>query len=104
MGGTKIEIAALDAARAVRHRARVPTPKGDYAATVEAIAGLVEGAERASGERGSVGVAMPGAISLATGRVKNANSAWLNGRPLKEELERRLAGEAELGERTVRGA
>ena len=96
LGGTKIEVAALDAAGAVRHRARVATPKGDYAATLAAIAALVEDAERALGERGTVGIAMPGAISLATGRVKNANSTWLNGRPLKEDLERRLAREVRL--------
>jgi len=96
LGGTKIEIAALDAAGKVRHRARVATPRDDYAGTIESVAGLVEDAERALGERGTVGIAMPGAISLVTGRVKNANSTWLNGRPLKEDLERRLAREVRL--------
>jgi len=96
LGGTKIEIAALDDAGAVRHRERSATPAGDYRATVEAIAGLVDRAEAALGERGSVGIAMPGAISLATGRVKNANSTWLNGKPLKEDLEKRLAREVRL--------
>ena len=96
LGGTKIEIAALDHAGAVRHRERVATPKDDYPGTLEAVAGLVEGAERALGARGTVGIAMPGAISLATGRVKNANSTWLNGRPLKQDLERRLAREVRL--------
>ncbi len=91
LGGTKIELAALDAAGALRHRMRVPTPAGDYAATVEAIGALVDAAERALGARGSVGVATPGAISLATGRIKNANSTCLNGRALREDLERRLA-------------
>jgi fructokinase len=33
---------------------------------------------------------IPGTISPATGRVKNANSTWLNGRPLREDLEARL--------------
>ena len=96
LGGTKIEIAALDDAGAVRHRERSATPAGDYRATVEAIAGLVDRAEAALGERGSVGIAMPGAISLVTGRVKNANSTWLNGKPLKEDLEKRLAREVRL--------
>ncbi|HEX3099276.1 MAG TPA: ROK family protein [Usitatibacter sp.] len=96
LGGTKIEIAALDEAGAERHRARIATPRGDYAGTLDAIAGLVEEAERKLGESGPVGIAMPGAISLATGRVKNANSTWLNGRPLKEDLERRLAREVRL--------
>jgi fructokinase len=96
LGGTKIEIAALDAAGDVRYRARVATPRGDYAGTIEAIAGLVSEAESALGESGTVGIAMPGAMSLATGCVKNANSTWLNGRALKEDLERRLAREVRL--------
>jgi len=90
LGGTKIELAALDHAGAVRHRERIATPAGDYAATVEAVGRLVEGADRALGERGTVGVATPGALSLATGRIKNANSTCLNGRALKEDLERRV--------------
>ena len=96
MGGTKIELAALDAAGAVRHRERVPTPAGDYGATVEAIARLVEDAERVLGERGTVGVATPGAISRANGLIKNANSTCLNGRALHDDLARRLGREVRL--------
>jgi fructokinase len=90
LGGTKIELAALDAAGAFVLRQREPTPAGDYAATVDAIGGLVDAAERELGERSPVGIATPGAVSRLTGRIKNANSAWLNGRPLREDLERRL--------------
>jgi fructokinase len=90
LGGTKIEIAALDGAGGVRHRERVATPAGDYEATVEAVARLVADADRALGERGTVGIATPGAVSLATGRIKNANSTCLNGHALKEDLERRI--------------
>jgi fructokinase len=96
LGGTKIEAAALDAAGGVRLRRRVDTPIDDYAATVEAIAALVQSIENELGAKGSVGVAMPGALSLANGRVRNANSTWLNGRPLKEDLEKRLAREVRL--------
>jgi len=96
LGGTKIELAALDASGAVHYRNRIPTPAGDYEATIVAIARLVEEAEASLGERGTVGIAMPGAISLATGRIKNANSTWLNGRALKEDLEHRLAREVRL--------
>ena len=90
LGGTKIEAIALDADGRGRLRRRVATPHDDYAATLEAIAGLVEGVERELGGRGSVGIGMPGALSPATGLVKNANSVWLNGRPLAADLERRL--------------
>ena len=90
LGGTKTEALALDAAGRVLRRERIATPRDDYDATLVAVAGLVEGIEAGLGRRGTVGIGMPGAISPATGLVKNANSTWLNGRPLREDLERRL--------------
>ncbi|MFO0233406.1 MAG: ROK family protein, partial [Burkholderiales bacterium] len=96
LGGTKIEIAALDGAGAPRLRRRVPTPRDDYDATVSAIAALVADAERELGARGTVGVGIPGTISTPTGRVKNANSTWLNGRALREDLERTLGREVRV--------
>jgi fructokinase len=87
LGGTKIEIIALDAAGRTLLRRRRPTPRDDYGATLEAIRELVQGAEAELGERGTVGFGTPGAISPATGLLKNANSTWLNGRPLDRDLE-----------------
>ena len=90
LGGTKIEAIALgDDGRALLRR-RVPTPRDDYDATLAAIAALVAGIEGDLGRSGTVGVGMPGAISPATGFVKNANSVWLIGRPLAEDLQARL--------------
>jgi fructokinase len=85
LGGTKIEGIVLDGAGRVAAQKRVPTPRDDYAGTVQAIAGLVREFER-GGPRMSVGLGIPGTISRATGLVKNANSVWLNGRPLHEDL------------------
>ena len=96
LGGTKIEAAALDAAGTIVQRQRIATPAGQYDATIEAIAQLVQHIERDLGERGSVGIATPGARSLVDGRMKNANSVVLNGRPLKEDLERRLDREIRM--------
>jgi fructokinase len=101
LGGTKIEVAALDPARwpsagAIGLRRRVPTPRDDYAATVGAIARLVHDAERELGARGTVGVGIPGTLSALTGRVKNANSTWLNGRPLREDLQAALGREVRI--------
>ena len=90
LGGTKIEGLALSAEGAVAARRRVPTPRDDYTATLEAVARLVLDLEREAGGPGTVGVGMPGAISPATGRVKNANSVWLNDRALAEDLQRLL--------------
>jgi fructokinase len=91
LGGTKIEIAALDAAGEIRLRQRIDTPAGDYAATIAAIVVLVEAAERELGATGRVGIAIPGSASLRTGRIRNANSACLNGELLQKDLEARLA-------------
>ena len=96
LGGTKIELAALDEGGAIVLRRRVATPVGDYAATIEAVGALLEAAEAELGTHGTVGVATPGALSLATGRIKNANSTCLNGQPLREDLERRLGREVRL--------
>jgi len=91
LGGTKIEGIALARDGSIPVRLRVATPRGDYAGTIEAIAGLVWQIEQGLGEVATVGIGMPGAISPATGVVKNANSVWLNGRPLSEDLQSRLA-------------
>jgi fructokinase len=90
LGGTKIEAIAMDDAGGVRARLRVPTPRGDYPGTLEAIAGLFAELERAAGPIATVGMGIPGTISPATGLVKNANSTWIIGRPLDQDLARRL--------------
>ena len=90
LGGTKIEAAVLAEDGRIVLRQRVHTPQGNYDETIEVLAKLVEGCEVAAGPNPSVGVGIPGAISAATGLVKNANSTWLNGRPLVEDLSRRL--------------
>ena len=86
LGGTKIEIIALDAAGRELLRRRIPTPQGDYAGTLRAIAALVDATESALGERGRIGVGIPGAESMIDGRIKNANSTCLNGKPLRLDL------------------
>ena len=96
LGGTKIEGIALAAGGEALAGRRVPTPRGDYGDTVRAIAALVGTLESEAGSRGTVGIGMPGAISPATGLVKNANSTWLNGQPLQQDLDRALARSVRL--------
>lgn len=87
LGGTKIEVLAMDVNGVELLRRRVPTPRGDYERTVRAIKHLVEGAESELSMRATVGVGIPGTLSMATGLVKNANSTWINGKPLDRDLE-----------------
>jgi fructokinase len=89
LGGTKTEIVALDPAGREILRRRIPTVR-DYAGTITAITGLVAQAESQSGQRGSVGLAIPGNVSRQTGLIKNANSTWLNGKPFSRDLETAL--------------
>lgn len=90
LGGTKIEAIALDAGGATLSRQRVATPRDDYSATLEAIAGLVAALEGETGRQGRIGLGTPGAISPFSGRLRNANSVWLNDRALDQDLAHRL--------------
>ena len=90
LGGTKIEAIALDDDGGTLLRRRISSPRDDYNATLEAVVGLVRHIERDLGEVGTVGVGIPGTISPASGLVKNANSTWLIGRPLADDLAGRL--------------
>ena len=91
LGGSKIEIVALELDGGERLRRRVATPQGDYAATLAAVATLVEDAERELHAHGTVGVGTPGSISRATGLLRGSNSVCLNGQPIRRDLERVLA-------------
>src|SRR5277367_2471867 len=84
-GGTKIEVAALDRNGAFLARIRAPNP-GSYDAAIRTICALVGEAESVAGAKGTVGIGTPGSISPRTGVMRNANSVWLNGRNLKDEL------------------
>src|SRR6266545_2325901 len=90
LGGSKIEGIAIGDDGSERLRRRIAAPRGVYAATLSAIVDLVHDIEEACADRGSVGVGIPGTISSATGLVKNANSTWLIGQPLGEDLPRLL--------------
>jgi predicted NBD/HSP70 family sugar kinase len=96
LGGTKIELIALsDEGREIL-RQRVATPQGDYGKTVRVIVDMIEQAEAELGQRGSVGVGTPGAVSRATGLMKNCNSTCLNGQPLQGDLQVALRREVRL--------
>ena len=85
LGGTKIELIALDDSGLEVFRARMATPQGDYAATLDGMIQLVQQAEATLGISGTLGIGTPGAVSKLTGSIKNSNSICLNGRPLREE-------------------
>ena len=90
LGGTKTEIVALAADGGVALRRRIPTPR-DYDSLLRAVAELVTGADAELGLRGKVGMAIPGSESFGSHRIKNANTTYLNGKPLRLDLEKMLA-------------
>ncbi len=90
LGGTKIEAIALTEDGIVAARRRRPTPRGSYDAIVRAIGDLILALETELGEKGSIGVAMPGSLSPKTGLMRNANTVVLNGEPFDRDLEKFL--------------
>ncbi|MGH7057254.1 MAG: ROK family protein, partial [Acetobacteraceae bacterium] len=95
LGGTKIEIAALDPEGRIALRRRVATPPS-YPERLATIARLVKEAEDELGTSASVGIGIPGVISPATGLVKNANSVALNGHPFDRDISHRLGHEVRV--------
>jgi len=96
LGGTKIEVIAMDLNGKVLYRERKPTPQGDYLKTVQTIANLVRQAELVTQQKGSVGVATPGALSPQTQLIKNSNSVCLIGKDLSNDLKSLLKTEVRL--------
>jgi fructokinase len=90
LGGTKIEGIVLDDAGRECTRLRVATPRNSYEATLQAVVNVVGELERKVDARCRIGIGHPGAISPATGLIKNANSTHLNGHPLDRDLRRAL--------------
>jgi fructokinase len=90
LGGTKIECILLGSDGREVHRRRIPAPRGVHERTVQSIKDLVLEADKVAGRVCSVGVGIPGALSKVTGLVKNANSTWLIGKPLRTDLEAAL--------------
>lgn len=96
LGGTKTEIIALDIATGNElYRKRIPTER-TYTGVVRDIRELVDSTERALRRSGTVGVGIPGTISRQTGLVKNANSTWINGKPLDRDLREALGREVQV--------
>ena len=90
LGGTKIEIVVLDTSGNELLRRRVATPQDDYQGIIRTITDLVAAAEKELAVQASVGIGTPGAISRATGLLKNSNSVCLNGQPLLDDLQAAL--------------
>lgn len=96
LGGTKTEALLMAPDGSDILRLRVPTPAKDYAANLDMLASLVMQLDDKAGHPCSVGIGMPGAMSLQTGLIKNANSTWLIGHPLLADLEERIGPRVRL--------
>src|SRR5690554_3460477 len=97
LGGTKTEVVLLHGESEERFRTRVPTPKNDYPATLRTIVDLVNQAEAVAGQKAiPVGLGIPGSVSRRTGLVKNANSTWLIGQALPQDMRELLGREIKV--------
>ena len=90
LGGTKIEAIVLDGNGEEIFRRRIIAPQGNYNDTIEAIAYLVNRADNEVSALTQLGIGIPGSLSPKTNLVRNANSTWLIGKPLKQDLEKIL--------------
>jgi len=91
LGGSKIEGILLSSGTTEVARYRVATPRNDYSATIAVIVGLTAKLMQGIAGEARIGIAVPGSISPLTGLMQNANSTWLNGRPLDRDLAVALA-------------
>ena len=94
-GGTKIEVAALDASGSFLHRQRVSNP-GDYDSAIQAVKSLIAATEAEVGPAATIGIGTPGSISPRLGTMRNSNSVYLNGRAFREDVERSLGREVRM--------
>ena len=96
LGGTKIEGIALSEAGNELFRHRISTPQGDYQGTLHSIVDLIKQIESGAGEKGSIGICTPGALSPATGLMRNSNSVCMNGKPVLTDLQDLLQREIRI--------
>lgn len=96
LGGSKIEVLALDQEGEELFRKRVATPKGDYPATLKAITDLVEVTEHKLKQKCTVGICTPGSLSAENNLLRNSNSTCLNQKPFKQDIENLLAREIRI--------
>jgi fructokinase len=96
LGGTKIEGVVLSSEGTVIGRQRIETPRGEYRPILQAITDLALKLESIAGEPCSVGIGTPGALSPASGLLRNSNSTELNGHPVKTDLEALLQREIRI--------
>jgi len=96
LGGTKIAGVVLADDDSVLETARCDTPRDSYSGTVQAIAEMVRSLDPDNASSSSFGIGVPGSLSPRTGLMQNANSTWLNNRPLKVDLEQALGRDVRL--------
>ncbi|MCP4389899.1 MAG: ROK family protein [Gammaproteobacteria bacterium] len=96
LGGTKTEVLVLDSSGESVYRQRVPTPAQSYDEILTMIVELVRQAETQLGQRASVGIGIPGALSPGSGLLRNSNTVCMNGRPFRDDLESRLEREIRI--------
>ena len=92
LGGTKIEIALVDAMHGVVYKDRVPTPQHSYSAILDAISALVDKtvSQQKIERPASIGIGIPGCLDPATQLVRGSNTVVMNGKPLQVDLQQRL--------------
>lgn len=87
-GGTKIEVVALEPDGTELLRIRRDTPRGDYEGCLRIVRELVDEVEATTGQRGSIGIGIPGSLEPVSRLGKGGSSTWINGKPVEADLRR----------------
>ena len=85
-GGTKIEGVAMQENGVELLRLREPTPRHDYTGCIWVIKGIIDALEIQTGQRGSIGIGIPGSLEPVSRLGKGASSTWLLSRPVERDL------------------
>ncbi|AHG73067.1 N-acetyl-D-glucosamine kinase [Mannheimia sp. USDA-ARS-USMARC-1261] len=93
VGGTKIELAAFNEKLEKLHSERVPTPQTHYEDWLNTIENLVNNADVKFGEKGSVGLGLPGFVNRETGIAEITNIRVADGKAIIKDLSERLGRE-----------
>lgn len=93
VGGTKIELAAFNEKLEKLYSERVPTPQNDYEAWLSTVETLIHNADAKFGEKGTIGLGLPGFVNRETGVAEVTNIRAADGKTLIKDLSERLGRE-----------
>ena len=95
-GGTKIESVAMRSDGHELLRLREDTPRHDYEGCIARIVAMIARLETETGQRGTIGIGIPGSLEPVSRLGKGASSTWRLGRPVEADLSAAIGREIKV--------